>query len=232
MKKWLYFTLAAGMISCRPELTPEAVNPGSTNVSNFIVIGDSYLSGYQDGALYQDAQLRSVGMLMHQSLKEGGAGGFIQALMPDNEGLGYNSKPWESTYVSSSKLRNRTDCEGVTSLGPVKTLYTSGQQSIYLIPTAVGSINDLSIPFATSSDFLATDLHTRNPYYYKYSGSFGNASPKEVARANAPTFFASWIGMENIFRFARNGGFNQTLISPVSLLQSQDCHSIVQLPMS
>lgn len=222
MKKWLYFTLATGMIACRPELKPEAVDPGSTNVSNFIVIGDDYLSGYQDGSLFLDGQIRSVGVLIHQSLKEGGAGSFVQCLMPDNEGLGINSKPWESTYVSSSKLRNRTDCEGVTSLGPVKTLYTSGQHSIYLIPTAYSAIHDLSIPFATSSDFLATDLHLRNPYFYKYSGSFGNASPKEIAHDQMPTFFASWIGMENIFSYARNGGYNQTIISPAQFASDLD----------
>ena len=53
----LYFSISTLFFigSCSPELEPPVIQSGDTDFTRFIVIGDGYLSGYQDGALFKDA---------------------------------------------------------------------------------------------------------------------------------------------------------------------------------
>ena len=98
--------------SCSPELEPPVIQSGDTDFTRFIVIGDGYLSGYQDGALFKDGQSRSIAALVFSSMAQAGGDGFNQALMPDNTGLGMSSKPWEGLFITASKMADRTNCEG------------------------------------------------------------------------------------------------------------------------
>ena len=102
----LGFILFSGLFlaSCTPKVEIPEINSGRANFTNYISIGDGYMAGYQDGALFHDGQMRSIAALIYTSLEQAGTVSYNQALMNDNVGLGISSKPWDATYVTSSTL--------------------------------------------------------------------------------------------------------------------------------
>lgn len=203
--------------SCTPEFDHIEVSSGSADFSKSIAIGDGYLSGYQDGGLGKDGQQRSIAAIIFRSLTQAGSNQFNQALMPDNIGLGISSKPWEYVYVSRTQMGDRIDCKGVVSLGPVKiipdSLYNSAS---YLSPISVSNLNDFSFPLASTSSLLSTSFHSQNVFYNRVSSQFGNSSVLNAALSIQPTFFVSWLGMEDIYDFAKKGCKYGSLISPAA----------------
>lgn len=209
----LFFTF---MQACTPDLERADIDEGRASVSKSVVIGDSYISGYQNGALSKSGQERSIGALVMRSFKAAGHGAFIQALMPEGDGIGRNAKPWESLYVSASKLGDRTDCKGVVSLGPLKTLYNPAQAQYFLDPVSANGINDLSIPFLSMSEMVYPAFSPSNEFLERYCASCTNGVPGFIT-AYQPSFSIVWSGMEDIFRFARNGGYGQSIAPRVTV---------------
>src|SRR5690606_27241713 len=137
---------------------------------------------------------------------QAGSEDFHQAYMPDNVGLGIAPKPWEGFYVTASKMGDRVDCKGEESLGPVKSYHTTGSAQLYLDAYAATVLNDFTFPFAKSNDLLNANFHLQNVFYNRVASSFGNTSILNAALTRQPTFFTSWLGMEDIYGYARNGG--------------------------
>src|SRR3990172_12263037 len=92
------------IFSCTPKLDIPEPDPGTANFEKTIAIGGNYLAGYQGGALYLDGQRHSIPALLAKQFQLAGGGAFVQPLMPDNSGLGLNSKPWESEFITGSAL--------------------------------------------------------------------------------------------------------------------------------
>lgn len=207
-------TLLISFSSCTPEQEPPVIQSGDADFTTYVAIGDGYLSGYQDGALFRDGQSRSIAALVFSSMEQAGSNGFVQALMPDNTGLGIASKPWEDLYITASQMNNRTDCEGVTSLGPVRLSDTVNDPSPYLAAVNASDLNDFSFPFTKVNQYLNTNYASLNIYYNRVAASFGSTSILNAALSRNPTFFIAWPGMEDIYQYARNGGRGQTIITP------------------
>ena len=113
----IYITI----LGCTPE--PKGFEPdsGSADFSHVIALGGSYMAGYQDGGLYLKAQENSLAALIANQLELANGNKFNQVLLNEGIGVGLNSKPWESNFVTPSKLGKKTDCLGITSISPVKT---------------------------------------------------------------------------------------------------------------
>ena len=199
--------------SCSPELEPPVIQSGDTDFTRFIVVGDGYLSGYQDGALFKDGQSRSIAALVFSSMAQAGGDGFNQALMPDNTGLGMSSKPWEGLFITASKMADRTNCEGEVSIGPVKSFHNVGSAQPYLDPVSISALNDFAFPFTRMSDLFNPNYSSQNVFYNRVAASFGNVSVMNAALTRNPTFFMAWPGLEDIFHFARNGGRGVSLLT-------------------
>lgn len=180
------------------------------------------MAGYQDGALYRDGQRHSLPALLARQFEVVGGGKFNQNLMPDNSGLGLNSKPWEDPFVTASKLGDRTDCEGVTSIGPVKNFISASSAAPYLQGVAGNSFQDFSIPFARIQDYfdpsfgLGYSSGNPNPYYNRIASDPGNSTLFGDAKAQDATFAIVWAGVEDVYEYARAGGNNTSIASPAS----------------
>lgn len=177
------------------------------------------MAGVQDGALYKDGQQYSIPYLMAKYMHlAGGSASFAQPFMPDNSGLGINAKPWESDYQHASNLRYKVDCQGVNALKPVKELFSTASAGIYLQHLSE-SFQNLSVPFAKISDYTNTSIGisgNENPYYARFASNPGTSTMLSDTKAQQPTFFALWPGMEDIYDYARNGGYNQSILSAAS----------------
>ena len=174
------------------------------------------MAGYQDGALYYAGQQYSIPYLIAKYMHlAGGPAEFAQPFMPnDTKGLGINPKPWESKYQHASNLRYRTDCLGVNGLKPVKDLFSIEGTYGYNV---FGGQN-ISVPFAHVSEYnnASLGISPSYPFYNRFASQPGISTMLSDAKAQQPTFFALWAGMEDIYDYARNGGYNQTILSSSS----------------
>jgi hypothetical protein len=222
--KILASIVVLGLAACTPELDMPEPQQGSADFSKTLAIGGGFLSGYQDGALNDDGQNKSLPALLARQFSYANARGgiFYQTAIQSPEGFGWNLKSWESYFVHASKLRDRTDCEGTVSLGPVK----DSLPILFATPFLSNSYNsqnqNFGIPYARTSDLVSPAFgnaplqNNTNPYYHRMASAPGTSTVLgDAVNANA-SFFTAWLGMEDIFDYARRGGEGAGILSPAS----------------
>ena len=209
----LVLNLALLISSCTPNLKVPAPSAGSANFSKSIAIGGDYMAGYQDGALYAKGQRLSIPALLAEQFKQVGGSAFNQALMPDdNKGLGLGPTPWSPPFFTAFHLGNKTDCQHVTSLNPLNSVVSVSAASPYLSGIAGNSIQNLAVPFANTANYFTPAFGNsyssgnKNPYYSRIASLPGTSTIYGDAKAQNATFIMAWLGMEDIFNYAANGG--------------------------
>lgn len=216
---FLSFLCLLGVQSCTPDLDIPEPEKGSADFTKTLAIGGNYMAGYQNGALSEKGQRLSIPALLTTQFKLAGGGAFSQALMPDNNGLGLNTKPWESWFVTPSHLGYKTDCKGVTSLSPIKDTIAVSSAAPYLLGVSGNGVQNLSVPFASISNYFNPSFGTgfsdqnRNPYYNRIASNPGTSTIYMDAQAQEATFITAWLGMEDIYNFASTGGTVGTIPS-------------------
>ncbi len=212
------FAVFSVIEGCTPELSNPKPQPGTANFKRVVAIGGDFIAGYQDGALFADGQEKSIPALMARQFEFVGGGAFNQNLMANGaQGYGWNSKPWESLFVGASHLGYRVDCEGVESLGPVKDSLPWNIAVMCVNHNFVPN-NNWGVPYAKTADLLNPLIGQSpngypNSFYYRMCSSPGSSTVTSDAAAVNPTFFTAWIGMEDIFEYARCGGEGTTIAS-------------------
>ncbi len=217
MMRYSYYTLFAiiGLISCTPKIETPEPSSGTADFSRFVAVGGSYMAGYQDGALRDDHQTKSIPMLLGRQFSMITEKTYNQYTLGTSEGIGWNYKSWESWYVGASRLGDRTDCQGVVSMGPVKdSMSVAAAWSIFTNNYPSENIN-WSIPFASLQEQFNPALgnapaNNTNPYYHRIASNPGTSDVIEDASAMNASFFAAWFGMEEIYNYARYGGERNT----------------------
>jgi hypothetical protein len=206
--------------SCKPDLKNPEPTAGDADFNKFIAVGGNYLSGYQNGALFEKGQKNSLPALLAKQFQLVGGTAFNQPLMPDEDGLGLNSKKHESKFVQASMLGYKTDCKGETALKPIKDTLAYNQASIYLQSIAGNSFQNLSVPYAKISQLFDVNLSSPyspvtnpNPFYQRFASNSGASTITNDAVAQQASFFALYTGMEDIYEYARFGGKNQNITS-------------------
>lgn len=208
--------------SCAPDLDIPEPDKGSADFTKTLAIGGNYMAGYQNGALSEKGQRLSIPALLTTQFKLAGGGAFSQALMPDNNGLGLNTKPWESWFVTPSRLSYKTDCKGVTALSPIKDTIAVSNATPYLSGVSGNGVQNLSVPFASISNYFNASFgigfsdQNRNPYYNRIASNPGTSTIYMDAQAQQATFITAWLGMEDIYNYASTGGTVGTIPSAAS----------------
>ena len=214
--------------SCTPE--PKGFEPdaGTADFSNVIALGGSYMAGYQDGGIFLKAQENSLAALIANQLEMANGNKFEQVLLPEGNGIGLNSKPWESNFVSTSKLGYKTDCKGVTSLAPVKSIITDIAAQGFFNSGNKNKNNNLAVPFASITDYnnpilgLNLGVNNTNPFYNRIASNPGQSTILSDAKQKKPSFIISWLGMDDIYNYASKGGANLSIPSPSIFEQHLD----------
>ena len=212
------FVILSVAEGCTPELSNPDPTPGTCDFRKVIAIGGDYMAGYQDGALFMDGQQKSLPALICRQLETFGAGTFEQNYIAAGSSLGWNSKPWESWFIQQSHMGWRTDCEGVVSLGPVKDSLSQSAAAALYANTFNNANCNFGIPFATTADLLSPSFGNAptgntNPYYHRIAVQPGVSTVLNDAVLANPSFFTAWLGMEDIYNYARNGGEGTTIAS-------------------
>ncbi|MEO5570657.1 MAG: SGNH/GDSL hydrolase family protein [Bacteroidia bacterium] len=215
---------ALQIISCKPNLEVPAVNAGSADFSRTIALGGSFLTGYQDDALYPKGQQYSVPALLAQQFNLATALTFNQPVMQNEDGVGVSNKPWEGEFNSRSLLFYNTDCKGVRDLFPVKWALTPTVAGERIKSFANGSIQNLAMPFCKTADVAdpAFGSAAGNFYYHHVTSQPGTSTLLNDALMQHPTFGIFWSGMEDIFSYVANGGKNSSIPSPAEFENNLD----------
>ena len=156
---------------------------------------------------------------------------FNQALMPDNKGLGLSSTPWGTHFFNAFRLGYKTDCQHNTSLTPLNDSISTSSATPYLTGIAGNNTQNFAVPFANTSDYFNPALGTpyssgnRNPYYNRIASYPGMSTLYLDAKAQGATFIIAWLGMEDIYNYARTGGTSAAI--PSSSLFSMRVDSIL-----
>ncbi|MDX1700317.1 MAG: SGNH/GDSL hydrolase family protein [Melioribacteraceae bacterium] len=189
----LFFIL---LINCedRTDLTePAPPDTGDADFSRYISIGNSLTAGYQNGALYESAQIYSYGKLI-----SGQAGAqFVQPTI-DDPGLGgrietVSVEPLSFSYQELvGGLPNNNDYDSV--------------------------FNNLGVPGAILSDLInASDASTSSQTFNLFFDIVlrGRGTVLEQVKSFNPTLITLWIGNNDILGYATSGGL-QNYTSPDS----------------
>lgn len=218
----LLFSTIALFNACSLKLDIPTPDAGNADFSKTLSIGGNYMAGYQDGALYRTGQQLSIPALLTEQFKLVGGSQFNQALMPDNNGLGLNSKVWESWFISPSHLGYKTDCKGISALSPLKNLISPSEATPYLVSISGNSIQNLAVPYANIIDYFNpafgnsfSSLNT-NPYYNRMASNPGTSTIYLDAKAQNATFITAWLGMEDIYNYAGSGGTGTAIPSSIT----------------
>jgi len=184
---------------------------GDLDFSRPAAIGGNILSGYQDGALHGKAQLNSMTTLLYENCMNYGGGELILPYLNEGytDGIGVNLKLWESAFQSKSVLGDRTDCEDVISLGPVKSLYAASTFPDFSNSNQFDGRYQC-VPYMATGDMWNPDFgavtNTRIPYYHRFASAPGTSTSAQDLINSNPTFVTVWLGMEDIFNYAITGG--------------------------
>lgn len=194
------------VVSCKPKFDVPDPDNGNIDVSNYVALGSSMTAGYSNGALYYDAQQNSYANILAEQFKLIGGGEFkIPNVSQSSIGMGNaNNAP--------SILGNRTDCQGVVSLGPVK-IATQGDASVFTnIYSSQGSFNNMAVADAKVIDMEVNGY--ANPFYQRMSSS-ASSSILSDAIAKNPTFFSVNLGLQDVLKYTLKGGASDS-ITPIA----------------
>lgn len=196
--------LAAG---CKPELNPKNPEKGEVNAARFVAVGGSGTAGFSDGAYYREGQENSLANILAGQFKLIGGGDFSQPWISESSaGIGFTGK-------SRSVLGYKTDCLGVTSLSPV-SFASAGDMGIFgaNLYAGMGPFGNMAVPGLKATELeiagygnAANGAGNYNPFFARMASAV-TASVLSDAMSQEPTFFALYIGEQDILNFASSGG--------------------------
>jgi hypothetical protein len=205
------------LYSCTPEPKGFEPNAGTADFSQVIALGGSYMAGYQDGALNTKGQENSIPAIIATQMQYANGGPFYQVLLANGYSVGLNTKPWESNFVSASKLGYKTDCKGITSLSPIKSTLSDIIAQNYLNTGNKNLNNNFAVPFASLNAYddpslgLYFGVNNDNPFYNRIASNPGSSTIISDAKNKKPSFIISWLGMDDIYNYAAKGGANANI---------------------
>jgi hypothetical protein len=236
----LIITFCILLSGCKNSFDEPVVSRGDADFTSYVAVGGYYTAGYADGALYLDMQPYSFPAILASRFALAGGGSFKQPLVNPGNGMGYDKN---GTLVSRIFLSIQNNCRGEQEITPGQT---SGDASNLSWIGPSGPFNNLGVPGAKvfnlfSQEFGRQGSPNANPFFARFaSDNIESSTVIDDAQLTNPTFFTFWIGMEDIFIYARSGGLGVFLtdtntvpgiydITPVARFQSAYLATLSQL---
>ncbi len=198
----------AGCISC-----PDGAGSGSASFDKFVTIGNSYVAGFQAGALYDAGQSNSMAKIIAKQLEcAGGSATFNQ---PDiNSFNGFNiqlSDPGQGIILGRMVLFD--DGSGAVP-APAGAPGVPVPYNTADLPTAFmgdkAALNNFGVPFLFLGQALIPDTGNPsspffNPLWARFASNPGVKSIVEDALGAAGSFYLIWLGMDDALLHAALG---------------------------
>ncbi len=217
-----------GCISC-----PGDAGSGTASFDKFVTIGNSFVAGFQAGALYNDGQNNSMAKMIATQLEcAGGSSVFNQPSI--NSVNGYNvqlSKPSQGIILGRLVLLD-PDGNGPASAAPAPA-GAPGVPSPYNtadLPTAFtgdkASLNNFGVPFLFLGQALIPDTGNPgspyfNPLWARFASGPGVKSIVQDALGAAGSFYLIWLGVDDALLYAALGADGSYPLTSVSDFNTQ-----------
>jgi len=188
------------LIACKPKYEKPEASKGEIDPTRFVMIGGAHSSGYMNDALYYEGQQNSLAALISNQLSLVGGNAIHQPFVNANSvGIGL-------TGLAHLKLGYKTDCKEVTSLSPVRVSST-GDLSVFNdnLYSSTNTFGNYGIPGLKLMDVAAANYSQSNSYFTRMASSPAASVLNDVSATNA-TFFASFLGIEDVLDYAKSGG--------------------------
>ncbi len=210
-------------IPAEPDLTNISPDPcegsaGSANFTKFIAVGNSFVAGFQAGALFDEGQANSLPAILNKQFEcVGGTGTFNQPTI--NSPLGYNifisPNPTPSGTVLGRLLLQGAPprpTPQVSTIGAVPNpasnpgfIYTGSKSELNNFGIQAIVLGQALIP--QTGNWAGAGVDPRfNPFYGRlaFPGT-GTSTIIGDAAAASGTFFMFWLGMDDFFLHAAFG---------------------------
>lgn len=181
---------------------------GDADFSRYVAVGSSFSAGFSDNALYLQSQQNSFPAILASRFALADGGSFTQPLVNAGNGLGNklvlnfgNTCTGLQGYSYSSLSSDISNTNWIGSQGPFNNLSVPEAKSYNLNDPSFGKRNLGSIYY----NRFASDTGT--------STILGDMGKISNATGNGPTFFSFWIGIQDVFGYATEGGENDSLTS-------------------
>lgn len=212
--------------ACKPEMEEFKASNGTANFTRYAALGDSYASGFSDGALYQQAQENSYANILASKFAAVGGTAFKQPILttPGDIGVGFQPTPQGFFFTSKYVLGYKQDCLGATSLAPVLDDPSASQGDLYgYLTTPVagqGPFNNTGVPGVKIAHMLFPGVALANPYFGRFSANPQTDVLLEVGLQVNPTFYSLWIGTYDVLGYALSGGAGDVITEQAVFQQS------------
>ncbi len=208
MKMKYIFTIIIGIFlaGCKPSIEEFTPSNGSADFSSYVAIGDFNTAGFMDAELYRQGQQHSIPNILATQFATVGGGAFKQPLMLDELGFG-----------GKKILGYKIDCNGDPSLAPIPAEGDPDPGNFDNIG-ADGPYNNMGVVAIKSYETLPlpppypSGIYSLfNPYYARFAAEPGVSTVIGEATAQNPSFFTIWLGLEDVLRYARLGGTDDSI---------------------
>jgi hypothetical protein len=185
-----------------PEEEPYAASDiGAIDIRKVIAVGDDYLAGVMDGALYHSGQLNSIPSVIAGQLNIISSVTFNQPDVESETGFNFMQSTGEAVYGKWIY-----SFEDISSSFPERIL-TGGEVpgSYYDDKSLLGNF---AIPGLITERIDSVTLN-ENPYYNRIATSPGSSTLLSDITNSSPTFIILWLGMNDYLGYATCGANNK-----------------------
>jgi hypothetical protein len=212
---------------------PADATAGTASFTKFVAIGNSFVAGVQGGALFTTGQNNSLAAILNKQFECVGAPAtFNQPTI--GASLGWNLFITQPFLADNTKpilgrmlLQYGTSVScatGAPSPKPTPQAYAAGVLEALPNPAAnpgflyggsKASLNNFAIPAITLGQALITETGAWsgagsdprfNPFYGRLDYPGGTSTVIGDAAAAGGSFFLFWLGLDDFFLYAANGG--------------------------
>lgn len=212
MKKLIYITpFVFTLFSCKPEIPEQSITMGDVDASNFVAVGNGYIQGYMNDALYRDGQESSVPNILAKQFS------LIEEIPFEQYLVNESSVGTNLNGDSKLTMDYKTDCTGATSLSPVRIAAT-GDASILggSIYNSGSPIQNFGIANADMSFFMSPMFGSSNAFVERISADPSNKSLRDQMDEMNPSSYLYALGESQILNYAVQGGDNGSTILPAT----------------
>jgi hypothetical protein len=216
-----------GCISC-----PDGAASGSASFDKFVTIGNSFVAGFQAGALFNLAQNNSLALMIAQQLEcAGGSEVFNQPYINSTNGFNIQLSVPDQNIILGRLVLFDADGSGPGSAVPtpagapgVPAPYNTAD-----LPTPFtgnkAELNNFAVPLIYLGQALIPDTGNPsspyfNPMWARLASNPGVTSILEDALGAAGSFYLIWLGVDDALLYAAlgaDGSYPLTAVSDFNL---------------
>jgi lysophospholipase L1-like esterase len=203
---------------------------GEISVEKVMAVGDGFMAGVMDGALYSDGQSNSLAAIFASQFTHLVENEFVQPAVASANGynlfLPNNTEEW-GKWIFQYRHPADENPDFVLTPGEIVKDY----------PGDKNKISNLAFPGFTVSH-LKNNSVDGNPYFTRIFSTGSTGISEQIIR-RSPSLLLCWLGMSDFLTFAMHGAVNPGDLTPADtfqirlnqffdeILQKTDCKIII-----